>query len=158
MRCAARTWPFLLRWKGRSFGAGKSWAVAPSAGCEAGRAPHAAALELRSCTCRENKGQKGTWMKCEMRHGCGSTSRRLFRVCRGCFRVLQHPRAQGRVETHRAGGTSQGYRWAHGDTLLCRDFAAWRWRSGWCLESVLNPQTCPSSLSQPSPLCCPKWL
>lgn len=40
------------------FGAGKSWSVAPSAGCQPARVPHAAALELGSCACRENKGQK----------------------------------------------------------------------------------------------------
>lgn len=37
---------------------GKSWSVAPSAGCGPGRAPHAAALQLRPCSRRENKGQK----------------------------------------------------------------------------------------------------
>ena len=97
-------------------------------------------------------GTKGTWKKCSIRHGCASASGWLFRGFSGCFRIPQQCCVRGRRETRGAGGTSQGYRWAHGDVLLCRHFAAWRWRSGQCLEFVLNPQTCPSSLSQHTPL------
>lgn len=52
-------WNFLsLDWREAVLELGKSWSVAPSAGCWPGRVPHAAALQLRSCTRRENKGQK----------------------------------------------------------------------------------------------------
>lgn len=37
---------------------GKSRSVAPSAGSSPGRAPHAGAPELESCTSRENEGQQ----------------------------------------------------------------------------------------------------
>lgn len=49
---------FPLDWRETILELGKSRSVAPSAGSSPGRAPHAGAPELESCTSRENKGQQ----------------------------------------------------------------------------------------------------
>lgn len=137
--CARR---FFLRLKEGGFGAGEK--LVGSTICRLLTRPGAA--RCSSAKTRDKQHLK----KCRIRHGCARTSGRFFRGFSGCFHIARPCCARGRRAISELVALPRAV-WAHGDTRLGRGSAAWRWRSGQSLESVLDPQTCPSALSQRAP-------